>query len=136
MYPEIYANKAASTILTNVFGPEPVLGYVRTNTLIGNTQERQRVHKDIKGYHLMNPCAVAMNVCLCDVSPENGSTEVWLGTNNSSTWEDYLDLKLGWIQDEKLDARRQIRPPVYPTLPKGSLVLRDLRVWYVTSRRS
>lgn len=129
MYPEIYANKATAAVLTHAFGPRPNLSYVRTNTLIGNTKERQRVHKDIKGYHLMNPCAVAMNVCLCDVTPENGSTEIWLGTNNSSTWEDYIDLKLGWIQDEKLEARRQIRPPVYPNLPKGSLVLRDLRVW-------
>lgn len=71
------------------------MGYVCTNTLIGNTQERQRVHKDIKGYHPTGPCAVVMNVCLFDVSPENGSAEVWLGANDSSTWEDYLDLKLG-----------------------------------------
>jgi hypothetical protein len=40
------------------------------------------------------------------------------------------------IAQDKLDARRKIRGPIYPELKKGSIVLRDLRLWYVTPHRS
>ena len=118
-----------SSILSHILGPKPELRYIRSNTLVGNTTERQRVHKDVRGVHLSHPYAVAMNTCLIDTYPENGSTEVWLGTSVSSPWDDHIQHDLGWVRDDKLEERRQVRPPVYPTLPKGSVVLRDLRLW-------
>ena len=122
MFPEIYANKPAGAVMTNIFGPVPELRFVRSNTLIGNTSQRQRVHKDLKGRHLCHPCALAMNICLVDASPENGSTELWLGTHIDASFDDFEDptLKLGWVKDDSLDARRKVRPPVYPSLKKGS----------------
>lgn len=129
MYPEIYANKPTATVLSNILGPRPELRYIRTNTLIGNTVNRQRVHKDIKGVHLSHPYAVAMNTCLVDTEPENGSTEVWLGTQTSSPWHDHIQADLGWVREDRLEARRAVRPPIQPSLSKGSIVLRDLRLW-------
>jgi hypothetical protein len=46
MYPQIYANKPAAAVMANIFGPRPQIRYIRTNTLIGNTADRQVVHKD------------------------------------------------------------------------------------------
>lgn len=48
MYPQIYANKPAAQVMRNVLGPRPQLRYIRTNTLVGNTAERQKVHKDCR----------------------------------------------------------------------------------------
>lgn len=131
LFPQIYANKPAGTILTRVLGPHPELRYIRSNTLIGNTSTRQRVHKDATHIHLSHPYGVAFNTCLIDVTPENGSTEVWLGTNNSSPPEDAEEVGHPWIREEKLEERRKVRPPVQPVIPKGSVILRDLRLWCV-----
>jgi hypothetical protein len=131
LFPQIYANKPAGTILTQILGPSPELRYIRSNTLIGNTSTRQRVHKDATHIHLSHPYGVAFNTCLIDVTPENGSTEVWLGTNSSSPPEDAEAVGHPWIREEKLEERRKVRPPVQPVIPKGSVILRDLRLWCV-----
>ena len=46
MYPQIYANKPAASVMANILGPRPQIRYIRTNTLVGNTDDRQAVHKD------------------------------------------------------------------------------------------
>ncbi|WWC60943.1 uncharacterized protein I303_103519 [Kwoniella dejecticola CBS 10117] len=130
MFPQVYANKLAASVLSCVLGPQPELHYIRSNTLLGNTETRQKVHKDVRGRHLSHPYAIAQNICLIDVTPENGSTELWLGTNNSSPWTDHEAMHLGFVAENKLEERRKIRPPVYTPVKKGSLILRDLRLWH------
>jgi hypothetical protein len=34
------------------------------------------------------------------------------------------------IPIEILEKRRKFNPPIQPTLPKGSLIIRDLRLWH------
>lgn len=46
MFPQIYANKPAAAVMSNILGPRPQIRYIRTNTLVGNTEDRQAVHKD------------------------------------------------------------------------------------------
>ena len=46
MVPQIYANRPAGAVMANIFGPRPQLRYIRTNTLVGDTTDRQAVHKD------------------------------------------------------------------------------------------
>ena len=46
MYPQIYANRPAASVMANILGPRPQIRYIRTNTLVGNTPNRQAVHKD------------------------------------------------------------------------------------------
>lgn len=86
------------------------------------------VHADIRFEHPEHPFAVAFNTCLIDVGPENGTTELWLGTQNTNI-HDHGELGEPMIDREKVEARRAVRPPVYPVLKKGSIVLRDLRLW-------
>ncbi|WRT68792.1 uncharacterized protein IL334_005772 [Kwoniella shivajii] len=130
LFPEIYANKSAAAVLNQLLGPKPELHYVRSNTLIGHAPERQDVHRDIKGRHIPAPTAIAMNVCLIDAHAKNGSTEIWLGTHREQTLDDFVALTSGDVKKSALEKRRQVRPPMQPDLPKGSLVLRDLRLWH------
>lgn len=73
---------------------------------------------------------MALNISLVDVSPENGSTEIWLGTSRIAEYDDMTEDVFG-IKQDRLEARRKVRPPVYPVIKKGSLVLRDIRTWWV-----
>lgn len=72
---------------------------------------------------------MALNINLVDTTPENGSTEIWLGTPRISEYDDIVPGVIG-IKPEKLEARRKIRPPCYPTIKRGSVVLRDIRTWH------
>ncbi len=125
----MYANKHGARIVSNVLGPNPEVHFIRSNTLLA-TDERQMVHSDIRFEHPEHPFAIAFNTCLVDVGPENGSTELWLGTQNTNI-HDHSQLGEPMIAEDKLEARRAVRPPIYPRIKKGSIVLRDLRLWYV-----
>jgi len=78
--------------------------------------------------HAHPACSVVVNISPIDVGPENGSTELWLGS--------HLDTSLS-VQDpslkvplERVESRRAVRPPVQPRLRKGSVLLRDIRLWH------
>ena len=72
---------------------------------------------------------MAYNVPLIDVTPENGSTELWLGTSRIAEYEDGVPGVIG-VKPDRLEARRRIRPPCYPTIRRGSVILRDIRTWH------
>jgi len=81
---------------------------------------------------------VVANVPLIDFSPANGSTEFWLGTHAHTTADDQ-DLTapgdpLGpystFIKKDRLEERRQVRPPIQPVANRGDITLRDLRLWH------
>lgn len=105
--------------------PDP-LAHTAGNTPNG---ERQHVHIDAWGIYIDNPYAIATNICLCDVSPANGSTEWWPGTHVAPRRKHCTDENPSQVRQELLEERRKTDPPVYPTFSKGSIVLRDLRIW-------
>ena len=78
--------------------------------------------------HPTHPFAITQNVCLCDCGPENGMTELWLGTQNTGV---EIRPRLGepFIEETVVEERRKIRPPLYPRVKKGSILIRDLRLW-------
>jgi len=108
------------------------------NFLSGNTalksDESQPVHTDADFEHPQIPFALVLNVPLVTMSPENGSTEFWLGTHTISglhVQEKFQDEHAGGeIRHENLQDRRTIRPPVQPVVKKGSIIIRDLRLWH------
>ena len=126
--PEIFANKHAARIISYILGPQPEVHFLRSNTLL-NTDDRQRVHSDMRFEHPNHPFAITQNVCLCDCGPDNGMTELWLGTQNTN-----VDIRpqLGepFIDEAVVEKRREIRPPIYPRVKKGSILIRDLRLWH------
>ena len=81
--------------------------------------------------HLDCPFAMTINVPLVDTSVDNGATEFWLGTHlrgNRGIKDPVLDGS--WIADEYVDKRRLERPPIRPSISKGSLLIRDMRLWH------
>ena len=129
MLPEFYANRITTTILASVLGPEPELRYIRANVLV-STQTRQNVHADVRFVYPSHPFCITQNIPLIDFSPANGTTELWLGTQNHGIGY-HQGVGKPAIAEEALEDRRKIRPPIYPKIKKGSLVLRDMRMWYV-----
>jgi ectoine hydroxylase-related dioxygenase (phytanoyl-CoA dioxygenase family) len=103
----------------------------------GNTampsENRQPVHADMgqlwPDLEVAHPAyGLVVNVGLVDMSPENGSTELWLGTHKDTS----VVLQSGDIEvdPERLEARRAVSPPIQGTVPQGSVVIRDIRLWH------
>ena len=158
MHTDIWANLPASTITTAILGPSPRVNYVNGNTNLGNFNgARQRVHADLTFNHASFPFALVANYYLEDVSGKNGVTELWLGSHRDTTFRDHLagypvdptsteerkkgkdgrvgaydktlETKFG-IREELLEARRAFAPPIRPSIRKGSVIIRDLRLWH------
>ena len=143
MYTDIWANGPAAAVLSNLLGPNPSVNYVNGNTALGNFDNVsiKRVHEFFTFNHALFPFAIVTNYYLVDVSPANGSTELWLGSHRDTTFadhrgcfddpkdEDHRELELG-ILEECLEERRTWAPPIRPTIKRGSVILRDLRLWH------
>lgn len=96
--------------------------------------QRQPTHSDADFAHPPHPFALVVNVPLITMCPENGSTEVWLGTHTGTGLHHqeglHGDRASGRIKQDLLESRRKISPPIQPVVPKGSIVVRDLRLWH------
>ncbi|KAF9883341.1 hypothetical protein FE257_003557 [Aspergillus nanangensis] len=131
-------NPLATQITTNTLGPRPKWTFCSGNSAMPPTAEHppmsQPVHSDADFAHPTHPFAYVVNVPLITMTPENGSTEVWLGTHTDSGLHVqegmHGERASGRIMAEVLEQRRAVRPPCQPTVPKGAIVLRDLRLWH------
>jgi len=65
---------------------------------------------------------------------QNGSTEVWLGTHANTTIADqegeHGDRASGRIKQDLLKKQKEVRGPCQPLVKKGSVIVRDLRLWH------
>jgi ectoine hydroxylase-related dioxygenase (phytanoyl-CoA dioxygenase family) len=68
------------------------------------------------------------------MTPENGSTEVWLGSHlisGKAVQEgDHGERASGRIKKDVLAKRAEERPCSQPVVKKGSMIIRDLRLWH------
>ena len=76
-----------------------------------------------------------ININLVDTSPENGSTEIWPGSHHVSSQEVHpepqnKDDHFLVVQPKLVEERRRHSPPIQPRTKKGSIVIRDLRLWH------
>lgn len=103
----------------------------------GNTAlpggSRQPVHSDT--HHLWPNLEVAhpahqlvVNIPVVDMSEHNGSTEVWPGTHLDTTMGSQMDTIQ--VPEWKIEQRRNISPPFQPTVIRGSVLIRDMRLWH------
>jgi hypothetical protein len=114
-----------------------MLGDSIKNTMYGGntampSEHRQPVHADTG--HLWPELEVAhpsvhlvVNIPTVDMSAENGSTEIWAGTHRDITITSGKDIK---IPAEVLEKQRAEVPPIQPTVAKGSVLIRDMRLWH------
>ena len=137
MYKDIWCNSFVCAVLAAVLGPRPVCHYANGNTALqASPKGRQPVHSDIEHDHpIYYNFACVVNINLVDTSPENGATEFWPGTHHISTPECHealpgsgervLNVKLQYVEQ-----RRKHSPPVRGCTKRGSVIIRDLRLWH------
>ena len=110
---------------------------VKNNFYSGNTalpgERTQPVHPDVPQLwpdleSATPPFGYVVNIPVVDMTPENGSTELWPGTHHDTTLsEDKGDIK---VPVEALERRRTSYPPVQPSLRCGGVLIRDIRLWH------
>ncbi len=131
--PSVFFHPLATDLTSSYLGGRPTLSFISSNAAV-KADQRQPVHNDADFAHPSIPFAAVVNVGLVDMAPTNGSTELWLGTHTHTTLDDqegaHGERASGRIKQACLEARRAVRPPLQPTVSKGSLVIRDLRLWH------
>ena len=130
LHEEIWANRLGVNIMENIIGPRPQLSFATSNIVLPRTEGRQAVHSDYYCSHFDFPVFLEVNVYLHDVHPGNGATEFWLGTHEGYSKADHSSSITGWIKQDVFTSRAAVSPPVQPSIPRGSLMIRDLRCWH------
>ncbi|PVH73584.1 phytanoyl-CoA dioxygenase family protein [Cadophora sp. DSE1049] len=129
IFDDILANPFATAITECMLGPNPHLRFQSANTAF-KAEKRQPVHVDVHFDFPKMPFGICVNINLIDVDPEHGSTEIWLGSHLDTSWKAYVEKSGSVIPKHILERRRKVSPPIQPVIPKGALILRDLRLWH------
>jgi hypothetical protein len=133
LFRDVLLNDLVISITKAILGPGLKNAFYSGNTALPNTPDRQPVHADMGQLWpdlevATPPYALVVNVLPVDVSPENGSTEIWPGTHtDTSIFIQQGDIK---VSAERLEARRSQCPPIQPAARAGSVVIRDIRLWH------
>ena len=131
LFRDVLFNEAMISFTRAVLGDGLFNSFYSGNTAVpGGT--RQPVHPDY-GQLWPNlttatpPYCIAINVPLVDFTEENGATELWPGTHlDTAPWIGDASIR---VEPSQLDKWRE-RGPIRATVPAGSLIVRDLRMWH------
>ncbi|KAM0754797.1 hypothetical protein T439DRAFT_377223 [Meredithblackwellia eburnea MCA 4105] len=135
-FPSVFQNPFCVQIAEGYLGSGLCMPFITANTAIKKTTQAQPIHKDTSFVHPCAPFMMIANFLLSDFMPENGSTEFWLGSHNST-----LPVEQMWrskeskvptcdIRPEILEERRLSRAPCQVRVPFGSVLFRDVRTWH------
>ncbi|MGZ0148116.1 phytanoyl-CoA dioxygenase family protein [Kribbella sp. WER1] len=133
LFEDVLLNPWVIAVTSAILGPG-----IRNVMYSGNTSlpsdTRQPVHADVghlwpsEAMEVAHPPAqLVVNVPTIDVSAENGATEIWPGTHRDLTVGVGGDIE---VPLGALEARREISPPVQPEIRRGSVMIRDVRLWH------
>lgn len=128
---DMWANKHAAAVMEAIFG-KPQLTYAGSN-INRPTQDmtsRQAVHVDSYYEHHKFTVCIELFMYLHDVSPDNGSTEIWPGSHHEYDIKNLVPHGRGWVKPSVFKRRAEHSPPFQPTIPRGSIAIRDLRLWH------
>lgn len=127
VFREIVANPFVIQVNTTLLGEGIFNNFYNGNTNCPGSGT-QPLHRD--GPHLWpgheppHPTAcVAVNISPHDVTAENGAVELWPGTHLHPFPENAID-------EETEEAQRKVSPPVSGCAKKGSVLIRDMRLWH------
>ncbi len=132
IFKDVLANPITSAVISAMIGPRSEFRWMFGNTAV-KSERRQPVHADVKWDYWDFPFGMVTNLMLQDVTPENGATEIWLGSHKTTSLNQHVqfpDKDRGRIHPAQVEKRRAFRPPIYPCVKKGSLILRDVRLWH------
>ncbi len=127
VFPDIVANPFAIQVNTALLGPGIYNALYTANTNCPGSI-KQPLHRDGNllwpGHDFAHPTsAIVVNICTLDVAEENGAVELWPGTQLHPFPKKLIGRGLERTQ-------RQVAPPVRGCTAKGSLLLRDVRLWH------
>ncbi|HEY3236761.1 MAG TPA: phytanoyl-CoA dioxygenase family protein [Polyangiaceae bacterium] len=129
---DVLVNDSVIAVTSALLGAGVRSVYYEGNTAMPRSTQRQPVHTDQtqlwRGLEHAPPAnALVINVPLCDVGPENGGTELWLGSHLETglTWGDPLD-----VPTDLQERRRAFAPPVRLQARAGDVLIRDIRLWH------
>lgn len=132
LFRDVLLNDMAVAVTQGVLGKGVKNNFYSGNTAVPSTQ-RQPVHADTgqlwTHQEVAHPAyALVVNVPVVDMDARNGSTEIWPGTHLDTT----VTLFDGTIKvpEERLEARRKVAPPLQPAIRRGSILIRDIRLWH------
>ncbi|MBW3623322.1 MAG: phytanoyl-CoA dioxygenase family protein [Armatimonadetes bacterium] len=131
LFRDILLNDMVIAVTKAVLGPGVKNSYYSGNTAMTSTL-RQPVHPDVgqlwPNLEAATPTfGLVVNVPMVDMSPENGSTELWPGSHLDTSMPVGRDIK---VPEELLEERRKIMPPFQPSVRAGSVLIRDIRLWH------
>lgn len=133
LFADVLLNEQVIAVTSALLGPGVKNVMYGGNTALPS-RARQPVHSDVghlwplemlEGPH--PPAQLAVNVSTVDVSPENGATEIWPGTHRALGVGVGDDIKVPF---DVVEARRAVSPPIQPTIRRGSILVRDIRLWH------
>lgn len=131
LFRDVLLNDMVIAVTRAMLGPGVKNAFYSGNTALPSTL-RQPVHAD-SGQLWPNltvatpPYGLVVNIGVVEMTPENGSTELWPGTHQDTTISIHDDIK---VPEVLLERWRQERPPIQPHVPLGSVLIRDLRLWH------
>ncbi len=132
LFRDVLLNDSVAAVTRAILGPGVKNSFYSGNTALpGGTH--QPVHPDVAqlwpDLEYPTPAfGLVVNVPVVDMDAANGSTELWPGTHRDTTYS--IDQGSFRIPESVLDQRRAVCPPLQPTVPCGSVVIRDIRLWH------
>ena len=127
VFGEIVANPFAIQVNTALLG-KGIFNELYTGNTNCPGSRKQPLHRDGSllwpgNGHAHPTAAIVVNISPLDTTEENGAVELWPGSHLHPSPK-----KLFGRDMER--AQREVSPPVRGCAPKGSLVLRDVRLWH------
>jgi len=117
--PEVMGNPFILSIAKNLLGEDCVCNYLACDAAMPESKP-QNVHSDLpRAKSTFGPQSLGVNITLCDFAPENGAIEIWPGATH---------LMPGYLAEQEAMGERM--PSFQLRAPKGSVLIRDLRVWH------
>jgi len=131
-FDDVYLNQLLFHAATLYLGPNPTWNMITGNNALPQGTKRQPVHSDAMCLHPPCPFYAIGNIYTVDAGPENGSTEIWLGTHtyNSEAQEPVGTTGATRIKDEYVEERKKTLPGFQPIVKRGSILFRDMRTWH------
>ncbi len=132
LFRDVCFNEFAIQVTHAVLGDGLYWNFYSSNTVHPRETRKQNIHQDARPLFVgetdkpLPPHNLVINIPLTDFTEANGATEVWLGSHRETR-----RLEVGGGEYEEMLAEHRKRDLiVQATAKKGSLIIRDMRLYH------